>query len=35
VVATQRRVYPRRGDNRRREHPRLVWIDMPSAAVHG
>jgi hypothetical protein len=34
VVATQRRVYPRRADNRRREHPRLVWIDMPSAAVH-
>lgn len=33
VVATRRLVYPRRGDNRRRSRPRLVWIEMPSAAV--
>jgi hypothetical protein len=35
VVPTRRRVYPRRADNRRREHPRLVWIDVPNAAVQG
>jgi hypothetical protein len=34
VVPTRRRVYPRRADNRHREHPRLVWIDVPSASVH-
>ncbi len=33
VVPTRRRVFPRRADNRRREHPRLVWIDVPSATV--
>jgi hypothetical protein len=33
VVATRRRVYPRRPDNQRRAHPRLVWIDVPTAAV--
>ena len=33
VVATHRRVYPRRADNHRRPHPRLVWIDVPTAAV--
>ena len=33
VVPTCRRVYPRRADGRRRAHPRLVWIDVPSASV--
>jgi hypothetical protein len=33
VVATRRVVYPRRSDNRRRSHPRLVWIEVASAAV--
>ena len=33
VVPTRRRVYPRRPDNQRRPHPRLVWIDVPTAAV--
>jgi len=34
VVPTCRRVYPRRADNRHRPVPRLVWIDVPHAAVH-
>jgi hypothetical protein len=33
VVPTRRLVYPRRGDNRRRSRPRLVWIEVPSAVV--
>ncbi len=35
VVPTRRRVYPRGPDNQRRPHPRLVWIDIPTAAVVG
>ncbi|MGA2319654.1 MAG: hypothetical protein ABSG95_02770 [Solirubrobacteraceae bacterium] len=35
TVPTCRRVYPRKRTNERRDHPRLVWIDMPSAAVAG
>ena len=35
TVPTRRRVYPRRRNNERRPHPRLVWIDIPSAAVRG
>jgi hypothetical protein len=33
VMPTRRRVFPRRGDGRRRAWPRLVWIDVESAAV--
>jgi len=33
VVPTRRRVYPRKPDNTRRPHPRLVWIDVPTASV--
>lgn len=33
VLPTIRRVFPRRADDRRRAHPRLVWIDIPNAAV--
>jgi hypothetical protein len=33
TVPTRRRVYPRKRTNERRAHPRLVWIDIPSAAV--
>ena len=33
VVPTRRLVYPRRGDNRRRSRPRLVWIEVPSAEI--
>ena len=33
VLPTRRRVYPRKPDNQRRAHPRLVWIDVPTAAV--
>jgi hypothetical protein len=33
VVPTRRRVYPRRGDGRRRAGPLLVWIEVPSASV--
>lgn len=33
VIPTCRRVYPRRPDNSSRRAPRLVWIDVPEAAV--
>jgi hypothetical protein len=33
VVPTNRRVYPRGPDNRRRAGPLLVWIEMPSATA--
>jgi hypothetical protein len=33
VVPTQRRVFPRRRDERSRAWPRLVWIDVHDAAV--
>ncbi len=33
VVPTLRRVYPRKADNRRREAPLLVWIEVPEATV--
>jgi hypothetical protein len=33
VVSTNRHVYPRRPDNRRRAGPLLVWIEMPSATI--
>ena len=33
TVPTRRRVYPRRRSNRRREHPLLVWIDVPRVTV--
>jgi len=33
VVPTRRRVYPRKPNNERRAHPRLVWIDVSSATV--
>jgi hypothetical protein len=33
IVSTRRLVYPRRRDNRPRSHPRLVWIEMPSATI--
>ena len=33
IVPTRRFVYPRRPDNRPRAHPRLVWIEVPTARV--
>jgi hypothetical protein len=33
VVPTRRRVYPRKANDERRAHPRLVWIDVPTASV--
>jgi hypothetical protein len=33
VVPTRRRVYPRKPNNERRAHPRLVWIDVSSATA--
>jgi hypothetical protein len=34
MIATRRRVYPRKADNTRRARPLLVWIEMPSARIH-
>jgi hypothetical protein len=33
IVPTRRRVYPRKRNNRRRAHPLLVWIEVPSVTI--
>ena len=33
LVPTRRRVYPRRADNRPRQRPRLVWVEVTDAKV--
>jgi hypothetical protein len=33
IIPTRRRVYPRRRNNRRRAHPLLVWIEVPTATI--
>jgi len=33
ILPTRRLVYPRRGDNRPRSHPRLVWIELSEVSA--
>lgn len=33
IIPTRRRVYPRAHSNRRRAHPLLVWIEVPTATI--